>query len=107
MDCRLQYPDGKPVTYMVEWKKDGLEDSVFVMYDGYPPNINPLFKDRVRLVDGISLEISHIKEQDEGWYECKVVYIDGVGNGDNKSNGTWIYLNVNSKWIYIYIYQCA
>ena len=45
----------------------------------------------------ISLEISHIQAVDEGWYECKVIYLDGIDNENKKSNGTWIYLNVHSK----------
>ncbi|XP_053409115.1 uncharacterized protein LOC123561484 isoform X2 [Mercenaria mercenaria] len=95
LDCHLQYPQGTPVNYIIEWKKDGLKDSVLLQFHGYPPNINEQYKGRVRLVNGISLEISHIRENDEGWYECKVMYVDGVENDKSKSNGTWIYLNVN------------
>ncbi|XP_060590949.1 uncharacterized protein LOC132745946 isoform X3 [Ruditapes philippinarum] len=95
LDCHLQFPQGMPVNYVIEWKKDGLKDPVLLQFYGYPPNVNELYTDRVRLVNGISLEISHIQEYDEGWYECKVKFIDGVENDKKKSNGTWIYLNVN------------
>jgi hypothetical protein len=98
LDCHLQFPQGMPVNYVIEWKKDGLKDPVLLQFYGYPPNVNELYTDRVRLVNGISLEISHIQEYDEGWYECKVKFIDGVENDKKKSNGTWIYLNVNSKY---------
>lgn len=98
LDCELQYPQGTPVNYIVEWKKDGLKEPVLIQFYGYPPNVNEQFTGRVHLVNGISLEISHIQEFDEGWYECKVIYVDGVENEKNKSNGTWIYLNVNSKY---------
>ena len=99
LDCELHYPNNQPVNYIIEWKKDGLEDPVFLQYDGYKPNIHRQFRDRVRLVRDISLEISHIQEIDEGWYECKVIYLDGIADNENsrKSNGTWIYLNVHSK----------
>ena len=98
LDCSLHFPDNQPVTYIIQWKKDGLEDPVFIQYDGYKPNVHELFLDRVRLVRGISLEISHIRELDEGWYECKVMYLDGIENENTDSNGTWIYLNVHSKY---------
>lgn len=97
LDCALHFPNNQPVAYIVEWKKDGLDKPVFLQYDGYKPNIHRQFADRVRLVNGISLEISHIQEVDEGWYECKLIYLDGIDNENLNSNGTWIYLNVHSK----------
>ncbi|XP_052803982.1 uncharacterized protein LOC128234061 isoform X2 [Mya arenaria] len=92
LDCDLRFPDGKEVTYMVDWKKDGLDKSVLVKFDGYAANVHPQFEERVRLVNGISLEISHIQESDEGWFECNVIYLNGIDN--KEANGTWIYLNV-------------
>ncbi|XP_052253632.1 protein turtle-like isoform X2 [Dreissena polymorpha] len=92
LDCDLNFPGGRPVTYMLDWKKEGLRDSVLVKYDGYAANVHESYSGRARLVKEISLEISHIQESDEGWYECKVIYIDGTDN--REANGTWIYLNV-------------
>ena len=97
LDCSLQFPNNQPVTYIIQWIKDGLDEPVFIQYSGYKANVHELFRDRVRLVRGISLEISHIQETDEGWYECKVEYLDGIENESKKSNGTWIYLNIHSK----------
>ena len=82
---------------MLDWKKDGLQSAVLIKYDGYAANVNPMFEGRVELVNEISLKISNIQESDEGWYECKVIYLNGVNN-NKEPNGTWIYLNVYSKY---------
>ena len=103
LNCDLNYPAGIPIPYMLEWKKDGLEKPVFLIYDKYTPHIHELYENRVRLVDEISLEISHIQESDEGWYECSVIYVDG--SGDEEANGTWIYLNVYSKYSWKIIFN--
>lgn len=87
---------------MLEWKKDGLKDPVYLSYENYGPHFHELYENRVRLVNEISLEISHIQESDEGWYECSVIYLDGSEN--REANGTWIYLNVYSKYKFIFLY---
>ena len=96
LDCLLHFPNNKPVTYLIEWNKNGLDSSVLSRFGDYPPTIHPKYQNRVRLVNDISLELSHIREFDQGWYECKVIFVDGIGNED--SNGTWIHLNVNSEY---------
>lgn len=41
-----------------------------------------------------SLNLTNIKESDQGWYECKVVFL----NRDPKQhkNGTWFHLDVHA-----------
>ncbi|XP_064598844.1 protein turtle homolog B-like [Liolophura sinensis] len=52
------------------------------------------YKSRVRLLDHGSLELSQIKPSDEGWYECKIILLDG--KEDSSVNGSWVHLNVNT-----------
>ncbi|XP_033758401.1 protein turtle-like [Pecten maximus] len=79
---------------VIEWKKDGLSQEVYLQYIGYQAIVNPQFQGRIKLVNGISLEISHIRAEDEGWYECQYIVVDGVK--DKAGNGTWVYLDVNT-----------
>ena len=41
-----------------------------------------------------SLNLTSVKEEDQGWYECKVFYLDRTGATDN---GTWIHLDVHGR----------
>ncbi|KAL3886695.1 hypothetical protein ACJMK2_026674, partial [Sinanodonta woodiana] len=66
LDCELNFPKGVLVAYTITWTKDGLKKPVLFNYYGYAPQIHETFAGRVRLVNGISLEISHIREEDEG-----------------------------------------
>lgn len=92
LNCHVLFPGGQTKPHVVQWNKAGLEQPVYMRYHNYPPQINPRFKGRLKIIRGTSLEISHIRTQDEGWYECKVTYLDR--ERDN-GNGTWVYLNVN------------
>lgn len=97
LNCHVLFPGGQTKPHVVQWNKAGLEQPVYMRYHNYPPQINPRFKGRLKIIRGTSLEISHIRTQDEGWYECKVTYLDR--ERDN-GNGTWVYLNVNSKYLF-------
>ncbi|XP_046554205.1 LOW QUALITY PROTEIN: protein turtle homolog A-like [Haliotis rubra] len=95
LDCDLRYPRGQPVPYIIQWKKDGLQQPIFIKYDGYPAQVpTNNTRGRIELADIVSLEISHIEAEDEGWYECNIIFIDGAE--ETTVNGSWIYLTVHS-----------
>ncbi|XP_021375947.1 uncharacterized protein LOC110464826 isoform X2 [Mizuhopecten yessoensis] len=94
LDCEMTIDNKKEGNRVIEWKKDGLSQEVYLQYIGYQPILNPQFEGRIKLVNGISLEISHIRAEDEGWYECQYIVVDGVK--DKTGNGTWVYLDVNT-----------
>lgn len=96
LNCELKFPDNKPVDTIIQWKKSNLKTPVFLRYSNYDANIHEDFVDRIELVQGASLKITRIQAKDEGWYECTIDFINGIG--DTKKNGTWVYLNVNSKY---------
>lgn len=101
LNCQVDLPgENSDSPHIIQWMKDGLENPVFIKYDGYIANVHDQFRDRIRLVDGVSLEISHIVPSDEGWYECTVIYVDGVE--DKKGNGSWVYLNVHSEYTFLF-----
>lgn len=102
LNCELKIEGDKPLQTIIEWRKSGLKSPVFLRFNEYPPNTHPDFTDRVELVNGASLKITRIQEKDEGWYECSIELInDGVD--ETKKNGTWVYLNVNSKYLCVKI----
>lgn len=97
LNCELKFPDKEEVDTIIQWKKSDLKNPVLLKYSNYDANVHPDFAERVELVNGASLKISRIQARDEGWYECTVEFINGIE--DAKKNGTWVYLNVNSKFI--------
>lgn len=41
-----------------------------------------------------SLNLTNIRESDQGWYECKVVFLNRSPN--QHKNGTWFHLDVHA-----------
>ncbi|XP_076458044.1 protein turtle homolog A-like isoform X2 [Babylonia areolata] len=92
LDCSLPLSVAQIMLY---WRRDNIKEPILVRYGEYPIQVNhPQYKGRVTVVDKFSLQITSIRAEDEGWYECDATLI----NSDNKvnGNGTWIYLTVHS-----------
>lgn len=43
-----------------------------------------------------SLNLTDIRESDQGWYECKVVFLNRSPNSNK--NGTWFHLDVHGEY---------
>lgn len=39
-----------------------------------------------------SINLTNIRESDQGWYECKVIFPDR--SPSSRNNGTWFYLSI-------------
>lgn len=50
---------------------------------------------RVRIEEGASLRIDLLRAEDQGWYECRVLFLDWHSTDADFQNGTWIHLTVN------------
>jgi len=50
---------------------------------------------RVRIEEGASLRIDLLRAEDQGWYECRVLFLDRHSADADFQNGTWIHLTVN------------
>lgn len=50
---------------------------------------------RVRIEEGASLRIDQLRAEDQGWYECRVLFLDRHSTDADFQNGTWIHLTVN------------
>ena len=75
---------------------------VYIWYDHYPPHYHDNYKGRVSGVHRgshygqASLNLTNIKETDQGWYECKVVFLNRLPN--QHKNGTWYHLDVHGEY---------
>ena len=95
MECDIQYPDGMWVEHIIQWRLQGIEVPIFIQFNGYPPHVDNNYAGRVHLVGQASIEISDIRASDEGWYECRIIFLDEAE--EHNTNGTWIYLSVNCE----------
>ncbi|XP_041372837.1 uncharacterized protein LOC121386106 [Gigantopelta aegis] len=76
--------------------KNLLEMPIFIKYVGYPAQIpQQRYRNRIKLSGEVSLKVTNIQAEDEGWYECNIIFIDGAE--ETTVNGSWIYLTVHSR----------
>ncbi|CAM1297979.1 IGSF9B (predicted) [Pycnogonum litorale] len=97
LPCEIDFPDGIPVPHVIQWKKKGQSIPIYIWYKGYPPHRGKDYLKRVDLahgeadrVGGASLNLTNVRESDQGWYECNIVYL----NHPKPDNGTWVFLEV-------------
>ncbi|XP_037711788.1 protein turtle isoform X2 [Drosophila subpulchrella] len=102
-NCHVEFPNDHPVPYVLQWDKKqekGSDLPIYIWYESYPEHIEEGYKGRVSRVSqdspfgSASLNLTNIRESDQGWYECKVVFL----NRDPKQhkNGTWFHLDVHA-----------
>ncbi|XP_044008144.1 protein borderless isoform X2 [Aphidius gifuensis] len=104
-NCHLDFPHELPIPYILHWNRDG--HSIFSWYE-VPGNekannvlsVDDEFVGRIHLLDGPnandygqgSINLTNIRESDQGWYECKVIFPDR--SPSSRNNGTWFYLSI-------------
>ncbi|XP_069675339.1 protein turtle isoform X2 [Periplaneta americana] len=102
-NCHVEFPGDHPVPYVLQWEKKvgetGLEIPIYIWYDTYPTHSGEGYEGRVSRVSpdspyGLaSLNLTNIRESDQGWYECKVVFLN---RSPPQKNGTWFHLDVHA-----------
>ncbi|GFY72498.1 protein turtle [Trichonephila inaurata madagascariensis] len=92
--CEFEYPEEKPVPYVIQWQKQGIKIPIYIWYDGYPPHAGDGYEGRVSLAEKASLNLTNVHESDQGWYECKVYFLNRPP--DSPKNGTWVHLDVHA-----------
>lgn len=93
--CNFEFPENKPVPYVIQWQKQGIKIPIYIWYDGYPPHAGDGYEGRVSLAHQASLNLTNVHESDQGWYECKVYFLNRPP--DSPKNGTWVHLDVHGK----------
>ncbi|KAI5710863.1 protein turtle-like [Diaphorina citri] len=100
-NCGVDFPGDTPVPYVLQWEKKDEDIPVYIWYDSYPTHEAEEYKGRISRVDKespfgmASLNLTKIRESDQGWYECKVVFLNRSPN--SHKNGTWFHLDVHGK----------
>ncbi|XP_024870972.1 protein borderless isoform X1 [Temnothorax curvispinosus] len=97
-NCDLDFPHETPIPYLLQWNRDSR--SVFTWHDGQV-TVEPTYKGRIHLLDDAghrgygqgSINLTNIRESDQGWYECKVIFPNRTPNSRN--NGTWFHLAID------------
>jgi len=88
---------GAGAEHIMTWRKQGREVPIFIQFNGYPPHVDESYQGRIRLVEMTAIEISDLRAQDEGWYECSVVRLEGTD--ESSVNGSWIHLTINCTYL--------
>ncbi|KAK9307846.1 hypothetical protein QLX08_001921 [Tetragonisca angustula] len=97
-NCHVEFPGEHPVPYVLQWEKK--EIPIYIWYESYPTHSGEGYEGRVSRVSpnspyGVaSLNLTDIRESDQGWYECKVVFLNRSPN--SHKNGTWFHLDVHA-----------
>ena len=97
-NCDLDFPHETPIPYILQWNRDGR--TIFSWYNG-EPSVGLGFEGRVHLLEDAngrsygqgSINLTNIRESDQGWYECRVIFPNRTPNSRN--NGTWFYLGID------------
>ncbi|XP_063172729.1 protein turtle homolog A [Candoia aspera] len=101
LTCNLLKPDeASPPLFVIEWVRFGFLLPIFIKFGLYSPRVDPDYIGRVRVQAGASLQIDRLRSEDQGWYECRVLFLSRPNSDDEFQNGTWIYLVVNSPPIF-------
>ncbi|XP_070622464.1 protein turtle homolog A isoform X2 [Erythrolamprus reginae] len=96
LPCNLLKPDeARPPLYVIEWVRFGFLLPIFIKFGLYSPRVDPDYVGRVRIQAGASLQINRLRPEDQGWYECRVLFLNRPNNDDEFQNGTWTHLVVN------------
>lgn len=86
---------------MIHWYKNGDKRPIYIFYDGFPTHLEEEYKGRMSLIDKAneaSLNLSNVRDTDQGLYECKVFFLLNINNNPKSdANATVILLEVNCK----------
>lgn len=80
--------------------EQGQEIPIYIWYENYPTHSGEGYEGRVSRVSAdspfgaASLNLTNIRESDQGWYECKVVFLNRSPN--QHKNGSWFHLDVHA-----------
>ncbi|KAK7934217.1 hypothetical protein WMY93_005113 [Mugilogobius chulae] len=105
LDCNLN-PTSKGETspnlfplHVVEWVRLGYNVPILIKFGVYAPRVHPNYKGRVSLTQGASLLVEALTQEDEGWFECRILLLDS--KTDDFQNGTWTFLSITAPPVFI------
>ncbi|KAM4644317.1 protein turtle homolog A isoform 4-T4 [Amazona ochrocephala] len=89
--------ENRPPLYVIEWVRFGFVLPIFIKFGLYSPRVDPEYVGRVRIEEGASLRIDLLRAEDQGWYECRVLFLDRHSTDADFRNGTWVHLTVTGN----------
>lgn len=96
LNCAVQFKDGQEKPFVVNWFKYPHLVPIYIWYAGYPAHVAQGYEARVARIGQASLNLSSIRESDQGLYECKIHYLGR--RPEDKTNATWVYLDVQGEY---------
>ncbi|XP_029018950.1 protein turtle homolog A isoform X2 [Betta splendens] len=85
--------------HVVEWVRLGYNVPILIKFGVYAPRVHPNYKGRVSLTQGASLLVDRLTQEDEGWFECRILLLDS--KTDDFRNGTWTFLSITAPPVFI------
>mgnify|MGYP002649306838 CR=1 FL=1 len=82
--------------YVIQWEKQGVAIPIYIWYDGYKAHQGEGYEGRVSLTGQASLNLSQVRETDQGFYHCLVKFLNRPP--EPIKNGTWVHLDVLGKF---------
>jgi len=76
LNCAVQFADGQEKPFVVNWLKYPHKLPIYIWYAGYPAHVAQGYENRVGRLGQASLNLSQVRETDQGLYECKIYYLD-------------------------------
>uniref|UniRef100_A0A8C4S618 Immunoglobulin superfamily member 9 n=1 Tax=Erpetoichthys calabaricus TaxID=27687 RepID=A0A8C4S618_ERPCA len=77
--------------HVIEWVRLGFPVPILIKFGVYTPRVHPSYRGRVFLEGSASLRIEALRLEDEGWFECRILFLDR--EMDEFQNGTWTFLS--------------
>ncbi|KAI5094910.1 protein turtle-like A, partial [Silurus meridionalis] len=87
--------------HVVEWVRLSYNVPILIKFGDYTPRVHPNYKGRVSLSRGASLVVDGLTMEDEGWFECRILFLDR--SADEFRNGTWTFLSITAPPVFIQI----
>ncbi|XP_012265467.1 protein borderless isoform X2 [Athalia rosae] len=99
-NCDLDFPHDIPIPYILRWNHEG--ELVYSWYDGVITGADE-YAGRIHLIGDAggraygqgSINLTNIRETDQGWYECRVIFPNRTPSSRN--NGTWVHLTIDGE----------
>ncbi|XP_072570036.1 uncharacterized protein [Paramormyrops kingsleyae] len=85
--------------HVVEWLRQGYNVPILIKFGVHAPRVHPDYEGRATLTHLNSLRVDHLRLQDEGWYECRILQLDRLA--EDSRNGSWIFLSVAAPPVFI------
>ncbi|XP_029685000.1 protein turtle homolog A [Takifugu rubripes] len=85
--------------HVVEWVRLGFNIPILIKFGVYAPRVHPNYRGRVSLTRGASLLLDQLTQEDEGWFECRILVL--ATEKDDFQNGTWTFLSITAPPAFI------